>query len=108
MYSMKLEWKEFNVDLGAMEAWFKEQSEDYTGNSADSALTLWFQNEPSDDIKEAIQAKWDGLEADSAEAESYKSMADVEADVATKKASAKAKLIALGLSEDEIAALSLA
>lgn len=107
MYSMKLDWKEFNVDLAALDAWFRGESEDYKGNSADAALTLWFENEPSDEIKEAIQAKWDGLESDSAEAVSYKDMAQIKADQAAKKASGKAKLLALGLTEDEIAALSL-
>lgn len=48
MYSVKLEWKSFNVDLASVEAWLKPQASDYVGNSADSALTLWFQtNDPS-------------------------------------------------------------
>lgn len=107
MYPIKLEWKEFNVDLKAIETWAKAQSNDCTGSSADYAFTLYFNNEPSDEIKDAIQAKWDGLTPDSAEALSYKSKDQIASDKAAKKASAKSKLLALGLSEEEIAALSL-
>lgn len=109
MYSMRLNWKEFNVDLKAMETWFKAQSEDYKGNSADSALTLWFENEPSDEIKEAIQEKWDGLSEESEEAVSYKSRdaerAEDDAAKAAALATARSKLQALGLSDAEIDAL---
>ena len=105
MYSMKLEWKEFNEDLRAIDAFVKLQSEDYKGNSADSALTLWFENEPSEEIKQAIADKWDGLSAESEEAASYQSAAQIEAEKEAKKASARAKLAALGLTEDELAAI---
>lgn len=107
MYSMKLEWKEFNVSLASIDAFCKAQSEDYTGNSADSALTLWFENEPSEEIKEVIQAKWDSIESDDVEATAYKNAEEIQAEVEIKKTSAKSKLLALGLTEEEIAALSL-
>lgn len=43
MYSVKLEWKQFNVDLDAIHAWVKNLAgSTYKGASADTALTLWF------------------------------------------------------------------
>lgn len=107
MFKMEMQWKEFNVSLPSIDAFCKAQSEDYKGNSADSALGLWFENEPSDEIKVAIQAKWDGMSDSSAEVVNYKSRDQIAAEQAAKKASGKAKLLALGLTEDEIAALRL-
>jgi len=106
MYEMKLEWKEHNVDLRAVEAWMKANTTGYLGNSADSCLHLWFEEEPSQEDKDAAQAYWDGLDENSDEAQSYESAADLEAARLAKKASAKAKLIEIaGLTEEEAAAL---
>lgn len=105
MYSIILEWKEFSVDLRAIETWLRAESDLYSGSVAADKFTLYFSDEPSEEIKEAIQAKWDELEEDSDEAVSYQSQAAIRADVEAKKASAKAKLIALGLSEEEVEAL---
>lgn len=107
MYTMKLPWKEFNVDLKAVEAFARAQSDLCTGTSGDYDFQVHFESEPEDEVKEAIQAKWDEIEADSAEAESYKSKEEIAAEVEVKKNSAKSKLLALGLTEEEIAALSL-
>lgn len=105
-WSMKLEWKEFNLSLSEVEVWMKANAgEHYCGNQAHSCLELWFLEEPSEEIKEAIEAHWDALEDNSDEAEAYQSYEDLAADRAAKKASGKAKLLALGLSEDEVAAL---
>lgn len=105
-YSIDLDWKGFNLDLNAIDAWMKANAgEEYCGCSANSKLQLHFLAEPSEDVKEAIESHWAGLDEESAEAVAYKSQAARAADVAAKKASGKAKLIALGLSEDEAAAL---
>lgn len=43
MYSVKLQWKNFNVDVSSINDWAKAQwPENYKGSSADSMLTLWF------------------------------------------------------------------
>lgn len=106
MYELKLDWKEFSINMNAAEAWLRANAGDqYRGNSADSCLHVWFETEPSQDIKDAVSAYWDGLHDASDEATSYKSQEDMAADRATKKSSGKAKLLALGLSEDEVSAL---
>jgi hypothetical protein len=46
MYSVKLAWKNFNVDLPSIEAWARALSPSYKGNSADTGLTLWFDSDP--------------------------------------------------------------
>lgn len=61
MYSVKLAWKQFNVDLPSIEAWVKNLAgSSYKGNSADSALTLWFEGEdpaaiPMHDVQVTIE-----------------------------------------------------
>jgi len=105
MYSMKLEWKEFNVNLQMFETWMKAASDLYVGNSADTALTLWFSEEPSEEVKDAVEIKWDEIDEMSEEAETYVSAQDVLDAQVAKKASGKAKLLALGLTQDEVDAL---
>ena len=106
-YSMELSWKDHSVNLEGVEAWLRANAgEHYCGNSADAKLTLWFLEEPSQEVKDAIEMKW--LELDDSEHElcvSYKSSEQKATDVVAAKASAKAKLAALGLSEAEVAAL---
>lgn len=123
-YSMELEWRKeilsgegteenpyvygdvINVCLESMETWLKANAgEHYRGNSADAKLTLWFAEEPSQEIKDAILAKWNSIDANSAEAQAYMCAADRAAAAEAKKASARAKLEALGLTEDEVKAL---
>lgn len=106
MYEMKLDWKEYSIDLRAVEVWMKANTTGYLGNSADVCLHLWFEEEPSQEDKDTIQAYWDGLDENSDEAQSYESAADLEVARLVKKASAKAKLMAIGgLTEEEVAAL---
>lgn len=105
MYEMKLDWKEHSVDLKAVEVWMKANTTGYLGNSADKCLHFWFSEEPSQEEKDATQAYWHGLDENSDEAQSYQSAADIEAARLSKKASGKAKLIALGLTEEEASAL---
>jgi hypothetical protein len=77
MYSVNLEWKEFSVSLLPIEAYFIATYPDYRGNSSDTALTLWFSEELTDENKTAIQAYWDGILVDSTEATSYVSAQQV-------------------------------
>lgn len=106
MYKLELQWKEFNIDLPALDSQLRASYPSYVGNQAYSVLELWFNEEPSQEDKDAIQALWDGIEDDQhALAQSYTSQADIEAEIEVKKQSAKTKLLALGLTEDEVKAL---
>jgi hypothetical protein len=107
MYQMNLQWKEHNVDLQAFDASLKVSYPHYAGNQAHSILELWFNEEPSQDDKDLIQMMWEDIGPDHAMAQSYKSRDQIQADKEAKKASAKAKLAALGLSEDELKAMGL-
>lgn len=106
-YMMKMDWKDgVNLDLASVESWMKANAgPDYCGNQAHACLELWFLNEPSQDIKDAVQAHWDSLDEHSDEAAAYRSAADRKADADAAKASGKAKLKALGLSDSEVVAL---
>ena len=62
MYSIVYSWKSYKVHLPVLEAWLKANAgEGYKGNSADASLTLWFDDEPSEEIKLAVDAQWDAL-----------------------------------------------
>jgi hypothetical protein len=105
-HTIELEWKAFNICLETLETWLKANAgEHYCGNSADSKLSLHFMEEPSQEIKDAIQAKWDEIDESAAEATAYKSLEDRIAEREAKKASGIAKLVALGLTEAEAQAL---
>lgn len=105
-FTLELEWQAFNIDLAAMETWFKANAgADYCGSSADTNLKLHFTAEPTQAIKDAIQTKWDSLTEISDEAVSYKSYTTLSSEKETAKASGKAKLAALGLTAEEIDAL---
>jgi len=105
-YSIELEWKEFNVCLETVHAWMQANAgEHYRGSSADSKLRLHFVEEPSQEVKDDVAAYWEALDEESDEAANYMSAADRAAEVEAKKASGKAKLAALGLTAEEIAAL---
>lgn len=94
------------LDMNSVEAWMRANAgPDYCGNQAHGKLELWFVNEPAQEFKDAIKAHWDSLDEHSAEASAYVPMADRKAAEAAKATSGKAKLKALGLSDDEIAAL---
>lgn len=105
MYKMEFQWKEQNVDLTQLDQQLRASYPEYSGNQAGPILELWFTSEPSQADKDAIGALWAEIDADHALVQSYKSMAQVEADLEAKKASAKAKLAALGLTEAELKAL---
>jgi len=110
MINIELDWKDFNVDVNSVMAWMsKNAGPKYAGCSSDYKLTVHFSDEPGDDIRESIQEYWDGLNKRSKEYKNYKSRADRDAEAKKAaddiKASAVGKLKALGLTEDEIAAL---
>jgi hypothetical protein len=111
MFNIRLEWKSFPLNLNAVDQWMRAHAGDqYRGNSADSRLTLWFENEPEQAIQDEIQAYWDALSETSEEATSYKTAQQLAEEASQAKAqalsSAQAKLAALGLTPAEIAALT--
>jgi hypothetical protein len=110
MFSIQLQWLAFSVNLVMVDAWMKANANSgtYVGNSADTQLTLWFQNDPSADAA-AINTYWSGLTNVSTEATSYQTADQIKVAAAAAEASALAsatsKLTALGLTDSEIAAL---
>lgn len=76
MHCIKLEWKEFNVNLEAVEKWLRENCQNYVGNSADYHLKLWFSEEPEN--RQDIVDYWESIQEGSAEAKSYVSKAQIE------------------------------
>lgn len=106
-FCLKVEWKDFSLDMNAVHAWMQANAgEQYCGTQAtEASLELWFLADPGQEIIDDIAAYWGDLDEESDEAEAYQSLEDRRAEMATKAASGKAKLAALGLTEDEIAAL---
>ena len=102
---MRLDWKTYNVDIGMLDAAIRAMNTTYCSNQANSCLELWFLEEPSDADRAAILALWDGILPDSEMVTGYRSAAQIKADQSAKKASAIEKLKALGLTDDEVAAL---
>ena len=92
MQKLELQWKEFNVDLEALDAKLKvDHPSSYKGNQASSCLELWFDELPDQAAKDAIQAFWDALTAESAEAVSYRSQAQIKAALEALKADIPSK-----------------
>lgn len=106
-FAMRLDWKEdLSLDLNMVDVKLKELAgENCCGNQAAAQLEIWFLEEPAQEIKDLIQAYWDSLDESSPEAEAYKSADARKEEAQAKKASGKAKLLALGLTEEEVAAL---
>lgn len=105
-HTLELQWKDHSVNLEALNKALKELSSDCCGCSADSSLKVHFTEVPSDEVLAAIKAKWAELDDPEHEmCKSYKSQADLLAEKEAKKQSAKAKLAALGLDAEEVAAL---
>jgi hypothetical protein len=91
MYPIRLEWKAFNVDLAAVEAWMRANAGGfYAGNSADSHLTLWFTEDPGAEVIADVTDYWDGITEESDEAD-YVSFDAIKAAVETLKAGLLAK-----------------
>jgi hypothetical protein len=110
MFKIDLQWLAFSVNLETVDEWMKALAgSNYVGNSADHDLTLWFKEEPTEEIKGDIAAYWEALTPSSPEATGYQSADQIKASAATTKAaallSATSKLSALGLTSGEIAAI---
>jgi hypothetical protein len=62
-------WKTFKVDLADLAKWLQSNAKPaYCGFSANELLEIHFTDEPSYQIKERLQQKWDGMvEADEAD-----------------------------------------
>ena len=85
-YDIKVEWKEFKIHLPDLESWMRANAgSDYVGNSADINLRLHFLNEPSQEIKDAIQNHIDSL---TVEEESEKIMQYIQREAAVHAAEA--------------------
>jgi len=63
LYCIKLNWKKFKVHLPDAEDYFKMAAGSiYVGNSASGQeLSLWFTEDPSENVRLIIEAFWDGL-----------------------------------------------
>ena len=87
----------------------KNNAKDCCGISAGQKLTVHFTSEPHEDETAAIELYWESLTETSEEHTSYQTgaqkAASEAADKAAKVASATAKLLALGLSADEVKAI---
>ena len=91
-YKMELSWKEFSLNLADCEVQFKALGgEHYCGNQAHGVLELWFLEEPSQEVKDALSAYWDGLEASDSEATSYYPAADLQTAIQLAKEDAATK-----------------
>lgn len=72
MYSIIKEWKEFNISLDILETWMRANMGDsFTGNQAGSSLELWFTEEPSEEIKTALDNYWDAIDEEHEVATEY-------------------------------------
>ncbi len=92
MKSKQLQWKEFSVDLEAVDAKFKaDYPGNYVGNQAHAVIELYFSGELTVEMEEDIDAYWDGLTIASADAVSYRSQADIKEALDTVKAGLVAK-----------------
>lgn len=106
MYQLQLNWHPFSLNLQQIDTKFRtDYPNNYVGNQAHSVLELYFENELTEQMKTDIQTYWDSLTAESSEAIGYISFSSIQEDRTTKKVSAKNKLLALGLTADEVKAL---
>ena len=110
MANIVLKWKEHSVNLNKVDQELKSMiGADYFGTSAvgpdslthEEGLHVHLADSVSEEQKEEIQTYWDAIDEESQEAVSYKSKDDIAAEKAALKASGRAKLIALGLTEQE-------
>jgi hypothetical protein len=62
MYSIQKEWKSYRVYLPDLASWLTTNiGENYKGLSADYALTMWFEEEPTEQQKTDLTSSWDAL-----------------------------------------------
>src|SRR6185369_487645 len=91
MQKIELQWREFNVDLEAVDAKLRAEQPSYKGNQAASCLELWFEELPSQEDQDVLVAWWDALTEESDEAVSYRSMAQIQEAIQTIKEGIPAK-----------------
>ena len=103
MFNIQKTWLNFIVNLKDLHAWMLVNAGDkYCGMSAGYDLTLHFNEEPTEEIKAAIDAKWDALTAET-EAAKWQHDADLEAAVVTAKtALLTMDLITMNLAERKL------
>jgi hypothetical protein len=110
MITLDLNWKQFNVSLSKIREWVDANiTTPCVGISANSKLQIHFEQEPEELDKNALLSYYEAIDEESIEATSYQTREQEEAarqaDLQAKQNSARAKLLALGLTEDEIAAI---
>lgn len=105
MQKLEMNWKSFNVNLQKLDQDLRALYPNYVGNQAHRVLELWFKEEISEEIKAEIEKMWEDLTETSEKAVSYKSQSEISEEQNNKKQSAKSKLKALGLTDEEILAL---
>ena len=92
MHKIELQWKEVSIDLEKVDAKLRaDYPANYKGNQAHSVLELWFDQAPSEQEAADIAAYWESLDAESDEAQSYRSMDQILAAKAAVKAGLLAK-----------------
>lgn len=61
MFSIIKDWKAYRIYLPDLAAWLTTNiGENYKGMSADTVLTFWFDEEPTEQQKTDIDAQWNG------------------------------------------------
>ena len=110
-FDINLQWQSFNVDLNTINTWMVANAgANYCGLSANNQLQVHFTEDPGDTVASAIASYWAALDTSSPEHTNYMSEADraaaAAATKATNLASAISKLETLGLSADEIKAIT--
>jgi hypothetical protein len=110
MFTLDLNWKTFNISLPKLREWIDANIETpCVGISANSKLQIHFEQEPEEVDKNDLLSYYEAIDEDSIEATSYltreQELAAQQAELQAKKDSAKAKLLALGLTEAEIEAI---
>lgn len=100
MFKMTLNWKQFNIDLGQVESKLKDDFPTYVGNSASDVFCVYFSEILTQEQQDNILNYWESLTADG-----YKSKEQLAEETNALKESAKAKLLNIGLTVDEIKAL---
>lgn len=103
MKTIKMQWREYNLNLSVIDKKLRETYPSYLGNSADTSLRMHFSS-LTEAEELSLNTYLDGINEASEEAV-YVSKENEQALINLKKQSAKEKLMSLGLTEDEIKAL---
>jgi len=63
MFTINLSWKSFNVSLPEMAQWLSANAgESFCGSSANVTFQVHFTSEPTQEIKDAIDAHWEAVD----------------------------------------------